>query len=251
MARKRRRKSSSKRRHAKRAHAGATKRRRRRRAHARNPMPHRRRRRSSGHKRSHARRRAHARNPSRRRRRSHRRNPMSPYLAAVGAMGLGLIVATVEGVAPVLAFPTDATKQSYVRYGLGGLGTLGGIVLAKSHPFLGLAIGLPSFAMLAGGPVSAWVSKLLAPSTTPTTAPAATAPAATQSGLVRQLGALVSRGGPPALGAVYSNSMGKLARNGGPPALAAVYDNAMGAVYDNAMGDVLSTPPWAQATPYG
>ena len=227
-----------------RARAVAAAPRKRHRARARRSNPKRR-----GAHRRHARR-SHAvrMNPKRRsgRRRHSRRNPgMNPYVSAGLAIVLSLVVGAVEGIAPAFISPKDTAMQENIRMGAGVLGTVGGLLLVKNHPALGIAIAAPSFAVLTAGPVSTMLAKFLAPAPAPAAAATtATAPATKQAGLVRQLGALVAQSAPPRLmGAVYGGNLGSYSAHGAPPRL-------MGAVYG--MGDTLPIDaPWSQGTPFG
>ncbi len=252
-------KKNPRRRRAKRSTAHLFKKKRR--SHRANPSARRRRSARRNPKRAHHRR-ARRSNPSRRthhRRRAHRRNPgqrgkgMNVYLAGALAVALSLGVGVLEGVVPALVIPRDFNLAQKVRMGLGAVGTGIGLFLVKKHPVLGLAIAAPSFAVLASGALNEWIAKLLAPASS-----TASARPTTQNGLVRQLGAMVSRIGAPNLGGYE--------RVGGPPQLAAVFasdlgavygDNlgGMGAVYSNSMGDALAGAPagapWAAPTPFG
>jgi len=186
-----------------------------------------------------------------RRRRHHRRNPGSPYLAAAGAFILSLVVGTVEMIAPVLV-SKDAKTIGYVQTGLGLVGTGAGIALAKKHPMIGLAIGIPSVAALLGSVISGAVGKLLTSVTSPKPTQGALVNAQGQphlGALVQQLGALVNAQGQPRLGAVFADNVG------------AVFADNVGAVFADGMGDLtdgyagmgapLGGPPWNQGTPFG
>lgn len=232
----------------------------RRRAKKRNPATRKRsHRRRTNPATTHRRKRAHRRNPSRRRRarrnpsqftkkrkghrRGRRRNPTSPYVAAGGSILLALVVGTIEGFAPGMIAPKDPVLAGRIRMGLGVVGTIGGIALAKKHPMLGLAIAAPSFSFLVGGYISEALTKALAPSTT-------SAHPQTQSGLVRTLGALVAQSRAPLSGLQPAHAAPQLSAVYGQD-MSAVYAENMGAVYSENMGDVAGGAPWAQATPFG
>lgn len=167
---------------------------------------------------------------------------MNPYVQGALAVALSLGVGALEGILPAFIIPKDFALQQKVRMGAGAVGTIVGIALVKKHPILGLAIGAPSFAVLASGALNEWINKLFT---------ASTAASSGQSGLTRQLGALLRQGGPPQLGG-YS-------QRGGPPQLNAVFRSNLNAVYGSNMNAVYgpmgalptNTPPWNQTTPFG
>jgi hypothetical protein len=201
--------------------------------------------RKSHTRRSHARRATRS-NPSKRRRgrRAHRRNPMNPYVQGALAVALSLGVGALEGILPAFIIPKDFALQQKVRMGAGALGTIVGIALVKKHPVLGLAIGAPSFAVLASGALNEWINKLFSSSQSA---------GRVQSGLTRQMGAFVQQGASR-INAVYASNLGGYAQAGGPPRLNAVYGSNLSAVYGSnlsGIGSLPSTPPWEQSTPFG
>jgi hypothetical protein len=206
-------------------------------------------RRNPSHNRHHARRRTHRRNPGSRRERG-----MHPVMSAALAVMLSLVVGVLEGVAPALVISKDFTLQQRVRMGLGAVGTVGGLFLTRKRPGLGLAIAIPSFAVLASATLNSWITKLLAPSPQASVSASVSPSSSGQSGLVRQLGALLDRSGRPS---GITPLAGAYTRRDGPPQLGAVYAQDMGAVYAQDMGAVygMGAPPtgapWDTTTPFG